>query len=54
MLNKEHLTKDGLIKIVAIKASINRGLSEKLKSAFPDVVPVVRPLLKNLTVKDPN
>ena len=39
MLNKEHLTPEGLIKIVAIKASMNIGLSEKLKVAFPDVVP---------------
>ena len=39
----EHLTLDGLNKIVAIKASMNRGLSEKLKFAFPDVVPAVRP-----------
>jgi hypothetical protein len=44
---KEHLTKDGLDKIVAIKASINRGLSqsEELKTAFPHVIPVNRPLV---------
>jgi hypothetical protein len=33
--NKEHLTMPGLTKIVIIKASINRGLSDKLKVAFP-------------------
>ena len=33
--NKEHLTQGGLEKIVRIKASINRGLSDKLKEAFP-------------------
>ena len=56
MLNKEHLTKDGLIKIVAIKASMNRGLSDRLKLAFPDVVPVERPRVENPTRKniDPN
>ena len=54
MLNKEHLTKDGLTKIVAIKASMNRGLSEELKLAFPDVVPVVRPLVENKKISDPN
>ena len=42
------------MEIVAIKASMNRGLSEKLKSAFPDVVPVVRPLVINQKIKDPN
>ena len=43
---KEHLTKEGLLKIVAIRASMNRGLSEKLLEAFPDVVPVERPLVE--------
>ena len=50
--NKEHLTKEGLRKIVAIRASMNRGLSEKLKSAFPGVVPVVRPLVENQKIED--
>ena len=31
--NKEHLTPEGLRKIVAIRASMNRGLSDKLKLA---------------------
>ena len=43
--NKEHLTKQGIDKIVAIKASMNLGLNEELKLAFPDIVPVPRPLL---------
>ena len=46
MKRKEHLTQEGLIKIIAIKASMNRGLSEKLKSDFRDVVPVERPLVE--------
>ena len=54
MRRKEHLTQEGLIKIVAIKASMNRGLSEELKLAFPDVVPVVRPLVENPKIIDPN
>ena len=51
---KEHLTLDGLRKIVAIRASMNRGLSEKVKLAFPDVVPVVRPIVENPRIPDPN
>ena len=51
---KEHLAEDGLRKIVAIKAAMNRGLSDVLKKAFPDVVPVVRPLVENKTIEDPN
>ena len=52
--NKEHLTPEGLRKIVALKASMNLGLSDKLKVAFPDVVPVVRPVVSNPTTIDPN
>ena len=53
---KEHLTIEGLQKIIAIKASINWGLSDVLKKAFPDVVPVVRPIVENSFPKiiDPN
>ena len=51
---KEHLTQEGLIKIIAIKASMNWGLSEKLKLTFPNVVPVERPLVKNQKIHDPN
>jgi len=43
---KEHLTPEGIRKLVAIKAPINRGLSDKLKAAFPNVVPVQRPLVE--------
>ena len=47
MLKKEHLTLESLHKIVAIKSATNQGLSEELKLAFPDVVPVTRSLVKN-------
>ena len=51
---REHLTSDGLRKIVAIKASMNRGLSDKLKLAFADVVPVERPRVELPKTIDPN
>lgn len=44
-LNGEHLTMEGLCKIIAIKASMNRGLSINLKYTFPGVLPVERPLI---------
>ena len=50
---REHLTIYGLHKIVALKASMNLGLSTKLKSAFPDVVRVIRPLVKNKKISQP-
>ena len=43
---KEHLTDEGLEKIVALKASMNLGLSQKLKVAFSYVVPINRPIVK--------
>ena len=54
ILNKEHLTIEGLRKIVAIKASMNKGLSEELKAAFPNILPVPRPSVLNSKIKDPN
>jgi hypothetical protein len=39
---KEHLTEQGLRRIVALKAGINLGLSNKLKEAFLHIVPVKR------------
>lgn len=44
IMNKgEHLNKDGLIKIVNLKASLNKGLSDKLKFYFPNTIKVKRP-----------
>jgi NADH-ubiquinone oxidoreductase chain 4 len=51
---KEHLTIEGLYKIVAIKASMNKGLNENLKADFPNVIPVQRPLVEEQEIKDPN
>ena len=42
ILSKEHLTENGLRKIVSIKASMNRGLSKELKEAFMDIIPANR------------
>nr|ACV41171.1 ribosomal protein 3/homing endonuclease-like fusion protein [Ophiostoma megalobrunneum] len=52
--NKDHLTKEGLNKILAIRASINLGLSDDLKEAFPNIIPVERPLVVNKGILDPN
>lgn len=43
MKTKEHTTLAGLQKIVNIKASINWGLSEDLKEAFPETIIVNKP-----------
>jgi len=51
---KEHLTIEGLRKIVAIKASMHLGLSKELKVAFPNIIPVKRPLVVDQVITDPN
>jgi hypothetical protein len=43
--NKAHLTVEGLNHIVNIKASMNLGLSPKLKSEFPEHRAVERPVI---------
>lgn len=53
MKNKEHLTLEGLRQIVAIRATMNRGLSKMQSEAFPDVVPMERPLVELPTTIDP-
>lgn len=37
IINKEHLTKQGLDLLVSIKSSMNLGLSPELNLAFPDI-----------------
>ena len=51
---KEHLTIEGIRKIVAIRASMNLGLSNELQVAFPDVKPVPRPSTNENKIEDPN
>jgi LAGLIDADG endonuclease len=50
---KAHLSNEGLQTLVAIKASLNLGLSDDLKAAYPDINPVPRPLVENLKVTHP-
>lgn len=51
---KQHLTREGLKKALSIKAALNNGLSDKLKIAFPDIVPVLRPKINKPKVLDPD
>ena len=52
--NKEHLTEEGLRKILANRASLNQGLTPELKAAFPSLIPVERPLVTNRIIRDSN
>jgi Cytochrome c oxidase subunit III/LAGLIDADG endonuclease len=53
MNNKEHLTEEGLNKIISIRASMNKGLTSSLKTIFPNVVGVERPIIINQIIKSP-
>lgn len=56
IINKEHLTQAGLSELVAIKASMNLGLSPELKSAFSDVINMNKYIVTEQAQKilDPN
>ena len=47
---KEHLIEHGFYKILAIKASNNKGLSSELKAVFPDIIPVKRPNVEEILI----
>jgi LAGLIDADG endonuclease len=51
---KAHLTIEGLQQIINIKASMNLGISENLKSYFTLIIPVERPLVNTTSIPDPN
>lgn len=54
MEKKEHLTKEGLRKIVSIRAVTNNGLSSVLFENFTDLNLVERPKVVLKNIKDPN
>ncbi len=49
----DHLTQKGLEEILSLKASSNLGLSPKLESHFPQIIPFPRPSILNQTVPHP-
>jgi LAGLIDADG endonuclease len=53
MNRKEHLDINGILKIVSIKASMNKGLSENLKKIFPNAPYSERPIMQNIDSIDP-
>ena len=54
MMKQEHLTREGLAKIVNIKASMNFGkISEVMLSLLPTIEPVKRPRRTNCSIYHP-
>jgi hypothetical protein len=52
--NKNHLSIEGLQNIISIKAAMNKGLSDELKSNFINLNIVERPLIVTKNIFDPN
>lgn len=50
---KKHLSREGFLELLAIKASLNTGLSNKLQEAYPGIVPFPRPSVDSLIISDP-
>ena len=59
MLSKRHFepitssSASGLQNIINIRASLNWGLPDSLKAAFPDTVKVLRPRVENKIIPHP-
>jgi hypothetical protein len=51
---KDHLTIEGLKKIINLRASMNNGLPVLLKVSFPKTIPVKRRFVQNPQILDPN
>lgn len=51
---KVQSSSEGLQKIINIRASMNKGLSELLKKSFPNTIPVTRPLVNTESIIHPN
>jgi hypothetical protein len=50
-INKNHLTMEGLRQIVGIKALLrNKGLSDSLLEAFPDITPAILPIIDTTSI----
>lgn len=52
--NKEHLTLEGLKKVLSLKSVFNNGLSDLLKAIFPDILSTIRPQTPLPKIQDPN
>jgi hypothetical protein len=52
MNKNEHLTKEGLIKIVKLKSFLNKGISKELRNSFPKIKTTI--LLDKLRINEIN
>lgn len=45
ILNKDHLTPEGFLKVLSYYASINRGVSKKVLEYYPNIIPAGKPII---------
>lgn len=48
MADKKHLTEQGIEEIVSIRASLNKGLSSKIITYFPNIIPFEKPVMNSI------
>ena len=53
MQRKEHLTKEGIQAIVSMRGSLNLGVTDDLKEAFPNTLAVKRPEVVEQNIPHP-
>jgi len=53
VIQKQHLNEEGLKKILSIRASMNKGLTPALKTAFPNIIPEIRPIVDVAGIPEP-
>lgn len=53
LANKEHLNQKGIEKLLALRSSLNLGLSPSLKTRFPGIIPVARPKVEIKNIPNP-
>jgi LAGLIDADG endonuclease len=53
IIKKQHLTSKGFEKILSLKYNLNKGLPDRLKKSFPNIVPVNRPDYKFINIPNP-
>ena len=51
MEKKDHLTESGLNELLSIKSVLNKGLSDRLKVAFPNIIPKSRPVVQSTKIE---
>jgi len=54
MNKKAHLSMEGLLKIINIKASMNLGISDTVKTEILSITPIKRPLIEIHNIPNPN